>query len=195
MCVCEWMNRCGRREPRGRGEVGAVRLNAASARQAGVSSGARRENRLAWWSVAVQEEPWHLSSLDGGHPQKSQASATLSCLRLQSSHPPPTIPRQRGRRLMGRDNGHRSVDRQDELLSERRRGATWCRPARRPPSRGYGSVAKLQLCRSSLMREWRRGSSLWRHLIQTTAFSLIASVNYLASNCFYYSGDGGNTVT
>lgn len=41
------MNRCGRREPGGRGEVGAVRLNAASARQAGVSSGARRENRLA----------------------------------------------------------------------------------------------------------------------------------------------------
>lgn len=40
---------------------------------------------VAWWSVAVQEEPWHLSSVDGGHPQKSQASATLSCLRLQPS--------------------------------------------------------------------------------------------------------------
>lgn len=76
VCVraCEWIGMAG-----GNRE-GAVGLGVASAKQTGVSSGAK--NRIAWWSVAIQEKPWHLSSVDGGHPQKRQASATLSCVRL-----------------------------------------------------------------------------------------------------------------
>lgn len=117
VCVreCEWI---GGAEGNGHG---AVRLGAVSAKQAGVSSGA--ENRGAWWSVTIQEEPWHLSSVDGGHRQKRQASATLSCARLLAS-----CSHQRWRagcRLIGRDNGHDTVVSKDELLSAIQHTATW----------------------------------------------------------------------